>query len=111
MQVSIDNSNRTETGGLSSVEAGQLEPASEHNLAGGINYELFLRCIHCGLCTSSCPTFLERGDENDGPRGRIQIMRMAADGRTELTDRMRRHLKLCLDCRGCETACPSGVQY
>jgi glycolate oxidase iron-sulfur subunit len=51
------------------------------------------------------------GDENDGPRGRIQLMRMVADGRIELTDRMRRHLELCLDCRSCETACPSGVRY
>ncbi len=81
------------------------------NPAAGISPELFLRCVHCGLCTSSCPTFTELGDENDGPRGRIQLMRMVADGRTELTDRMRRHLELCLDCRSCETACPSGVHY
>jgi len=81
------------------------------NPAAGIDYELFLRCVHCGLCTSSCPTFSELGDENDGPRGRIQLMRMVADGRAGLTDRVRRHLELCLDCRACETACPSGVQY
>ena len=81
------------------------------NPAAGIGYDLFLRCVHCGLCTSSCPTYTELGDENDGPRGRIQIMRMVADGRVELTDRMRRHLDLCLDCRSCETACPSGVRY
>ncbi|MEN6367492.1 MAG: (Fe-S)-binding protein [Thermoguttaceae bacterium] len=81
------------------------------NPAAGIRYELFLRCVHCGLCTSSCPTYTELGNENDGPRGRIQLMRMVADGRAGLTDRMRRHLELCLDCRSCETACPSGVQY
>lgn len=81
------------------------------NPAAGISQELFLRCVHCGLCTSSCPTFTEVGDENDGPRGRIQLMRMVAEGRTALTDHMRRHLELCLDCRACETACPSGVQY
>ena len=81
------------------------------NPAAGIDYELFLRCVHCGLCTSSCPTFSELGDENDGPRGRIQLMRMVADGHAGLTDRVRRHLELCLDCRACETACPSGVQY
>jgi glycolate oxidase iron-sulfur subunit len=81
------------------------------NPAAGIGYDLFLRCVHCGLCTSSCPTFTEMGDENDGPRGRIQLMRMVADGRSGLTDRMRRHLELCLDCRSCETACPSGVEY
>ena len=81
------------------------------NPAATINHDLFLRCVHCGLCTSSCPTYTEVGDENDGPRGRIQLMRLVADGRAELTDRMRRHLELCLDCRSCETACPSGVRY
>ena len=81
------------------------------NPAAGISYDLFLQCIHCGMCTSSCPTFNLLGDENDGPRGRIQIMRTVADGKHELTDRMRRHLDLCLDCRACETACPSGVEY
>jgi glycolate oxidase iron-sulfur subunit len=80
-------------------------------LVAAVNYDLFLKCVHCGLCTSSCPTFTEVGDENDGPRGRIQLMRLVADGRAGLTDRMRRHLELCLDCRSCETACPSGVQY
>jgi glycolate oxidase iron-sulfur subunit len=81
------------------------------NPAAGIAHDLFLRCVHCGLCTSSCPTFTEVGDENDGPRGRIQLMRMVAEGRTALSDHMRRHLELCLDCRACETACPSGVRY
>jgi glycolate oxidase iron-sulfur subunit len=81
------------------------------NPAAGIDHDLFLHCVHCGLCTSSCPTFTELGDENDGPRGRIQLMRMVADGRSELSDRMTRHLELCLDCRACETACPSGVEY
>jgi glycolate oxidase iron-sulfur subunit len=81
------------------------------NPAAGIDPSLFLRCVHCGLCTSSCPTYTEVGDENDGPRGRIQLMRMVADGHVELTDRMRHHLELCLDCRSCETVCPSGVRY
>jgi glycolate dehydrogenase iron-sulfur subunit len=77
----------------------------------GIPYELFLDCVHCGLCTASCPTYLESGNENDGPRGRIYLMRGVTDGRIELTHEVRRHLELCLDCRSCETACPSGVQY
>ncbi|MFO0966401.1 MAG: (Fe-S)-binding protein [Gemmataceae bacterium] len=77
----------------------------------GIDYELFLDCVHCGLCTSACPTYVELGDENDSPRGRIYLMRSVTDGRIELNDEVRRHLDLCLDCRACESACPSGVQY
>ncbi len=76
-----------------------------------IDYELFLDCVHCGLCTSACPTYVELGDENDGPRGRIYLMRALTDGRIELDAQVRRHLDLCLDCRACESACPSGVQY
>src|SRR5438552_18595275 len=79
--------------------------------ATGIDYELFLDCVHCGLCTAACPTYLELGDENDSPRGRIYLMRSVTDGRLELNDQVRNHLELCLDCRACETACPSGVQY
>ena len=76
-----------------------------------IDYQYFLDCVHCGLCTASCPTYVELGDENDSPRGRIYLMRGITDGRLELTGNVRRHLELCLDCRACETACPSGVQY
>jgi glycolate oxidase iron-sulfur subunit len=80
-------------------------------VGGEINYERFLDCVHCGLCTAACPTYLETGDENNSPRGRIYLMRSVVDGRVELTPRVERHLDLCLDCRACETACPSGVQY
>lgn len=81
------------------------------NPGTGIDYGLFLDCVHCGLCTASCPTYVETGNENDSPRGRIYLMRSVTDGRLELTHEVRRHLELCLDCRACETACPSGVQY
>jgi glycolate oxidase iron-sulfur subunit len=77
----------------------------------GIDYELFLDCVHCGLCTSACPTYVELGDENDSPRGRIYLMRAVTDGRIELDEAVQKHLDLCLDCRACESACPSGVQY
>ena len=80
-------------------------------LGQSIDYEKFLDCVHCGLCTASCPTYLETGDENNSPRGRIYLMRAVTDGRLELTGTVQRHLDLCLDCRSCETACPSGVQY
>ena len=81
------------------------------NPGSGIDYERFLDCVHCGLCTAACPTYVELGDENDSPRGRIYLMRAVTDGRLDLTPEVRRHLELCLDCRACETACPSGVQY
>src|SRR5207248_11783718 len=65
----------------------------------------------CGLCLSSCPTYLETGDENNSPRGWIYLMRALEEGRLPLGDTPVRHLDLCLGCRACEATCPSGVQY
>src|ERR671937_1381523 len=80
-------------------------------LGRNIDYELFMDCVHCGLCLGSCPTYVQTGDENDSPRGRIYLWRAVTDGRAELGEEVRRHLDLCLECRGCESACPSGGQY
>lgn len=68
-------------------------------------------CVHCGLCLPACPTYTQNQNEADSPRGRIQLMLALSDGTIQPTDSARKHLDLCLDCRGCETACPSGVVY
>src|SRR5262245_1315207 len=82
-------------------------PLALHGLSvAGVN-----QCIHCGLCLSYCPTFSELGTEMDSPRGRIFLIKSLAEGRIALSDSVVEHLELCLDCRACETACPSGVPY
>jgi glycolate oxidase iron-sulfur subunit len=84
---------------------------AEQGLGRNIDYQLFMDCVHCGLCLGSCPTYVETGNENDSPRGRIYLWRAVTDGRAELTPEVQHHLELCLECKACETACPSGVQY
>jgi glycolate oxidase iron-sulfur subunit len=77
----------------------------------GLSVEGVNQCVHCGLCLASCPTFAELGTEMDSPRGRIFLIKSLAEGRIGLSDPTVEHLSLCLDCRACETACPSGVPY
>ena len=75
------------------------------------DYDLLFDCVHCGLCAEACPTYVVTRCEMDSPRGRIYLMKSLAEGRIDLDDDAARHLDLCLGCRGCETACPSGVHY
>ncbi len=76
-----------------------------------VEYELLFDCVHCGLCLEACPTYLLTRAEMDSPRGRIYQMKALAEGRLDADTDVVRHLDFCLGCRGCETACPSGVHY
>lgn len=68
------------------------------------------RCVHCGFCNATCPTYQIQGDELDGPRGRIYLIKQLLEGEAEVAT-ARQHLDRCLTCRNCETTCPSGVEY
>ncbi len=79
--------------------------------ADGREADAILRkCVHCGFCTATCPTYQLLGDELDGPRGRIYLIKQALEG-NEITRQTQLHLDRCLTCRACETTCPSGVEY
>jgi glycolate oxidase iron-sulfur subunit len=90
----------------------QTEIAAEFaGTADGVEAEAILRkCVHCGFCTATCPTYQLLGDELDGPRGRIYLIKQVLEGHPP-TRATQLHLDRCLTCRNCETTCPSGVQY
>ncbi|MBS3935691.1 MAG: glycolate oxidase subunit GlcF [Sulfuritalea sp.] len=78
--------------------------------AGREAEEILRKCVHCGFCTATCPTYQLLGDELDGPRGRIYLIKQVLEG-AQVTAKTRLHLDRCLTCRSCETTCPSGVHY
>lgn len=81
-----------------------------HTRAGQQAEEILRKCVHCGFCTATCPTYQLLGDELDGPRGRIYLIKQVLEGKP-VTEKTRLHLDRCLNCRSCETTCPSGVNY
>jgi glycolate oxidase iron-sulfur subunit len=78
--------------------------------AGREAESILRKCVHCGFCTATCPTYQVLGDDLDSPRGRIYLMKRALEG-APVTEKTRLHLDRCLTCRACETTCPSGVRY
>ncbi len=88
----------------------RLAPEFEGTPDGDLAEAILRRCVHCGFCTATCPTYQLLGDELDGPRGRIYLIKQVLEGQ-EPTRATQLHLDRCLTCRNCETTCPSGVQY
>ena len=88
----------------------QLSPDYQDTPDGREAEAILRKCVHCGFCTATCPTYQLLGDELDGPRGRIYLIKQVLEG-AEPTRKTQQHLDRCLTCRNCESTCPSGVQY
>ncbi len=88
----------------------QLAPRYQNTPEGQEAEAILRNCVHCGFCTATCPTYQLLGDELDGPRGRIYLIKQVFEGSTP-TRKTQMHLDRCLTCRNCESTCPSGVQY
>ncbi len=88
----------------------RLAPHIKETATGKEADAILRKCVHCGFCTATCPTYQLLGDELDGPRGRIYLVKQMLEGET-VTQTTQRHLDRCLSCRACETTCPSGVRY
>jgi len=88
----------------------ELAPHLSQTPEGITAQKILNKCVHCGFCTATCPTYQLLGDELDGPRGRIYLIKQMAEGRPA-TEKTRLHLDRCLTCRNCESTCPSGVDY
>jgi len=88
----------------------QLAPEYQNTADGQAAEAILRKCVHCGFCTATCPTYQLLGDELDGPRGRIYLMKQVLEGETP-TRKTQLHLDRCLTCRNCESTCPSGVDY
>lgn len=87
-----------------------LAPEYQNSQAGREAEAILRKCVHCGFCTATCPTYQLLGDESDGPRGRIYLIKQVLEG-NEPTRKTQVHLDRCLTCRNCESTCPSGVEY